>query len=314
MASRQPTGLSAADVPSPVKRKRAPALAIRRQLNGYLFVLPITVFFIVFTLYPALEAVRMSFFDFRRSGDVFVGLQNYKDIFGEERFVRALGNTFLYVLYIVPCTIVFSLAVSSFIYSMSERWTGFFRAVFYLPTVTSAVAISLVWGWIFNPGEEALANRLLVLFHQQAQIWFVDPHMALYLIVFIILTVSVGQPIVLYTAAMGSISNDYYEAAKVDGASRLQQFTRITMPLLMPTTLYSVVITTINAFQTFIFIHLLTSGGPDHTTTSIIYELYVEAFNTNKFGTASAMGIVLFLIVGLVAIFQFRSMTSKVEY
>lgn len=313
MATRQTGGLSA-DVPSPARRGRFVALSFRQQLSGYLFVLPMTLFFIVFTLYPALEAVRMSFFDFRRSGEIFVGLQNYKDIFGEERFLKALGNTFLYVLYIVPFTIAFALVVASFIYSMSERWTAFFRAVFYLPTVTSAVAISLVWGWIFNPGEEALANRLLALFHQQAQLWFVDPGMALYLIVFIILTVSVGQPIVLYTAAMGSISSDYYEAARVDGASRFQQFQRITIPLLMPTTLYSIVITTINAFQTFIFVHLLTSGGPDHTTTSIIYELYVEAFNTNKFGTASAMGIVLFLIVGLVAVFQFRSMTSKVEY
>lgn len=295
-------------------RKNKSTLLLKQQLTGYLFVFPISIFFIVFTLYPAVEAIRMSFYSFRRSGEVFVGLQNYVDIFGQERFLKALGNTFLYVLYIVPSTIVFALLVSSFIYSMSERWTGFFRAIFYLPTVTSAVAISLIWGWILNPSDDALANKVLSVFHMQAQTWFVDPGMALYLIVFVILTVSVGQPIVLYTAAMGSISNDYYEAALVDGAGKLQQFLRITVPLLMPTTLYCVVITTINAFQTFIFVHLLTSGGPDNSTTSIIYELYVEAFNYNQFGTASAMGIVLFLIVGIVSVFQFRSMTSKVEY
>ncbi len=295
-------------------KKPAFRLLFKQQLTGYLFVIPISLFFLVFTLYPAVEAIRMSFYDFRRSGEFFVGLQNYQAIFGEERFLRALANTFLYVLYIVPSTIAVSLLIASFIFSMSERLTGFFRAVFYLPSVTSAVAISLVWGWIFNPGGDSLANKLLHWFHQPAQIWFVDPKLAMYLIVLIILTISVGQPIVLYTAAMGSISTEYYEAARVDGANRLQQFISLTIPLLAPTTLYCVVITTINAFQTFIFIHLLTSGGPDNSTTSIIYELYVEAFNYNRFGTASAMGIILFLLVGAVAVFQFRSMTSKVEY
>jgi multiple sugar transport system permease protein len=296
------------------KSQRLSLRRLREHTTGYLFILPISLFFIVFTLYPAVEAIRMSFYEFRVSGAVFTGLANYVEIFKDEKFVKALSNTFLYVVYIVPATIVFALIVAASIYAYSERWTGFFRAIFYLPTVTSAVAISLVWGWIFNPGSEALANRILISLGLEPSIWFADAELSMVMIVLVILTVSVGQPIVLYTAAMGSISSDYYEASLVDGATKLQQFMKITIPLLMPTTLYCVVITTINAFQTFIFIHLLTSGGPDNRTTSIIYQLYVEAFGNNRFGTASAMGIVLFAIVGLVAVFQFRSMTSKVEY
>lgn len=287
---------------------------IRRHLTGYAFVLPSLAFFILFTFYPAVQAVIMSFYEYIGSARVWTGLDNYRTIFADPKFVKALANTFLYVLYIVPITIAFSLWVGWFIYGMKERWTGFFRGVFYLPTITSAVAISLVWGWIFSASGESLANQLLKAFGGSPQIWFMDERMSLGLIVFVILTVSVGQPIILYTAAMGGIPGDYYEAATVDGANRLQQFLRITLPLLMPTTLYCAVITTINAFQTFIFIHLLTSGGPDYSSTSIIYQLYEEAFKYNRFGTASGMGVVLFLLVSVVAFFQFKTMTSKVEY
>lgn len=287
---------------------------LRRHITGYTFVLPSLVFFVLFTFYPAVQSVMMSLYEFFGATRVWVGFDNYVAIFQDEKFIKALGNTFLYVLYIVPATIAFSLWIGWLIYGMRERWTSMFRAVFYFPTITSAVAISLVWGWIFSSSGSGLANQIMKAVGAQSQIWFMDESMALLLVVFVILTVSVGQPIILFTAAMGGIPSDYYEAATVDGAGRWQQFVRITLPLLMPTTLYCVVITTINAFQTFIFIHLLTSGGPNNSSTSIIYQLYDEAFRYNSFGTASSMGVVLFFLVSIVAFFQFKTMTSKVEY
>ncbi len=287
--------------------------SIMQHVNGYLFIFPIGIFFVVFMLYPCFEAIRMSFYDYRVSGAVFVGFLNYEQIFHDSTFLKALTNTLKYVLYVVPLTIGFSLFVSYFIYSMTEKWTSFFRVLFYLPTISSSVAISIVFAWIFNPGSGA-ANAFLRFLGLPSQIWFADPGWAFHLIVFIILFSSVGQPIILYTAAFGGISTEYYDAAKVDGAGKIPQFFKITLPLLMPTTLYCTVIATIHAFMTFVYIDLLTSGGPDHATTSLIYQLYVEAFSYNRYGTAAGMGIVLLLMVGAVGYFQFRTMSSKVEY
>jgi ABC-type sugar transport system permease subunit len=132
--------------------------------------------------------------------------------------------------------------------------------------------------------------------------------------VFVIVTWSVGQPIIIYTAALGGIPAHYYEAAEIDGANKFRQFISITWPLIQPATLYIVVITTIHAFQTFAVINLLTKGGPDGATSSVIYELYQTAFLYADFGTASAMGTILFVIIGVVSYFQFRFMTAKVEY
>jgi multiple sugar transport system permease protein len=282
-------------------------------MPGYLFIAPSFLCFLLFLAYPAVEAIRISFYRLTLKQNQFIGFENYVKLLQSDTFRQAFWNTFKYVLYIVPVCVIFSILVAVLIYSKSERVTSFYRAVFYIPVVASVVAVSLVWSWIYNPVIGVL-NYLLSLFGAAPVNWLAEPNSAFLSVVFVIITWSVGPPIILYTAALGGISKEYYEAASIDGAGILRQFLSITWPLVKPTTLYILVITTINAFQTFAVVNLLTKGGPSGSTNSIIYELYQHAFMYTNFGYASAMGVVLTLVIGIISYFQFRTMTSKIEF
>ncbi|TBL73322.1 sugar ABC transporter permease [Paenibacillus thalictri] len=285
----------------------------KRNVPGYLFIGPSLILFLVFLAYPAVEAVRISFYRLTMSENEFIGWDNFRKLFQDDTFLMAFGNTFKYVLYIVPVCVAFSILIAVLIHSMSERWAAFYRGVFYIPVVASVVSISLVWAAAFEP-VIGILNYFLSVLHMAPVTWLADPNTAFFSLVFIIISWSVGQPIILYSAALGGISSEYYEAASMDGAGRLRKFVNITWPLVKPTTLYILVITTIHAFQTFAVINLLTKGGPYGTTTSVIYELYQHAFVYTDFGYASAMGTVLFVLIGIVSYFQFRFMTAKIEF
>jgi multiple sugar transport system permease protein len=149
---------------------------------------------------------------------------------------------------------------------------------------------------------------------EQNIMWLGDPRFAIWCILIILFTTAIGQPIVLYVAALGNVDTSLIEAAQVDGASQLQTFWRIKWPSIMPTTLYVVIITTINSFQCFALIQLLTSGGPQHSTDTVMYYLYTQAFTLYNYGYANAVGVVLAVIIGLMSALQFKFMSSDVEY
>lgn len=292
--------------------KSAVLKRFRGELIGYAFIFPALVLFLIFLIYPAVDAVRISFYQISLNASQFIGFDNYVNLAADKTFTVAFINTFKYVIVIVPLTVAFSIFVAVRINSMNEKATAVYRGIFYLPHIASAVTISLIWSWIYNP-VIGIANYALSLFGLPMQEWLSSPDMAFQSVSFVILTASVGQPIILYSAALGGISRDYYEAAEIDGAGKLRQFANITWPLVKSTTLYILVISTISIFQIFVYIQILTNGGPAKSTTTIIYELYLMAFTNHNYGYASAMGVILFLVVGIVAFFQFRMMTSKVE-
>jgi multiple sugar transport system permease protein len=293
----------------------------RRRLKdwsaGYLFILPAFTLFVLFMLYPSIQGVRLSFFRLTGFQEQFIGFGNYEYLFvGEtysETFWTATLNTLRYVVLIVPLVMVLSFLVSIAIYNLKPWLTSFFRAGFYVPTIASSVVVSVVWGWMLNP-DIGLINYILEKLGLPRSVWLANPNIALYVVVFIILTWALGRPIILYTAAMGFIPTEYYEVADIEGASNAQKVWHITMPLVKPTTLFNLVLTTINGFQTFAIIMLLTKGGPYGTTTSIIFELYQNAFVYMDHGVAAAMGTLLFFVIGIVAFFQFRLLTTEVEY
>lgn len=284
----------------------------KNDITGYSFILPALLLFLVFLIYPAIEAIRISFYQMSLKSSTYIGLGNFIDLAGDPTFRIAFLNTFKYVLIIVPLTVAFSIFVAVRINTMNEKATAVYRGIFYLPHITSAVTVSLIWSWIYNP-VIGIANYLLSMVGLPVQEWLASPDMAFESVSFVILTASVGQPIILYTAALGGISKEYYEAAEIDGAGKFRQFASITWPLVKSTTLYILVISTISIFQIFVYIQILTNGGPTQSTTTVIYELYLMAFTNHNYGYASAMGVVLFFVVGIVAFFQFRFMTSKVE-
>ncbi len=279
----------------------------RENIAGYIFMAPSLLFFIGFVIFPMGMCLVTSFFNYTMTEFTFSGLKNYQIMFGDSVFIKALMNTIVIVVVSVPITCLFSLWVASIIYKMRQIHTSFFRCVFYLPVVTGSVAVTVVWKWIFNnyTGVLNYVCKALGIISTNVN-WLGDPGTALWCIITILLTTSVGQPIVLYVSALSNVDHSLVEAASVDGATNMQTFWRIKWPQIMPTTLYILVITTINSFQCFALIQLLTSGGPNHATETIMYYIYYNAFKLQNYGYGSAMGIILAIIIAIFSAIQFR--------
>lgn len=287
---------------------RSRALARRETIAGYAFLLPSLVFFVGFVIYPMIQCVYTSLFDSTMGReDIFVGFQNYINLAKDEIFWGALKNTFIIVVVSVPVTCIFSLWVSSVIYNMKGPACSAFRCIFYLPVVTGSVAVAVVWKWMFNNyyGIFNYVGKGVGLLDKNIN-WLGDERFALGCIILILLTTSVGQPIVLYVSALNNVDQSLVEAAQVDGANKFQCFWKIKWPQIMPTTLYVLVITTINSFQCFALIQLLTSGGPNHSTDTIMYYIYYSAFKLYQYGYGNAMGVVLAIIIAVLSAVQFK--------
>ena len=293
--------------------KRSRRLVLRETATSYMFLAPFLMFFVMFVVYAMFMCVYTSFFDATMGKeDVFIGFQNYKTLFQDEVFWVALRNTMVIVLVSVPVTCAFSLWVASVISRMHVAATSLFRCIFYLPVVTGSVAVTMVWKWMYN-NYYGIINYLGTqtgLLEENIN-WLGDPKYALGCIILILLTTSVGQPIVLYVSALDNVDKGMIEAAEVDGASRMQAFWKIKWPQMMPTTLYILVITTINSFQCFALIQLLTSGGPNNATMTIMYYIYYNAFKLYKYGYGNAMGVILAIIIAILSAIQFKMGEEK---
>ncbi len=287
--------------------KRSKVLVRRETISAYLFLLPSLLFFVGFVVIPMVMCLFTSFFNYTMTDFTFVGIQNYVEMFQDPVFIKAFKNTVILVLVAVPSVTLFSLWVSSAIYPMRSVSRSFYRCVFYLPVVTGTVAVAVVWKWMFNK-YTGLFNTVLsgMGIIDENISWLGDEKYALACIILILFTTSIGQPIVLYVAALGNVDPSLVEASEVDGANKFQTFWKIKWPSIMPTTLYILVITTINTFQCYALIQLLTSGGPNHATDTIMYYIYYEAFKLNRYGYGNAMGIFLALVIAIFSAIQFK--------
>lgn len=287
--------------------KRSRVLVRRETISAYLFLLPSLLFFVGFVVIPMVMCLITSFFNYTMTDFTFVGFGNYIEMVQDPVFRKAFKNTIILVVVAVPAVTVFSLWVGSAIYPIHAAARSFFRCVFYLPVVTGTVAVAVVWKWMFNK-YTGLFNHVLTqtgIIDQNIS-WLGDEKFALACIILILFTTSIGQPIVLYVAALGNVDPSLVEASEVDGANKMQSFWKIKWPSIMPTTLYILVITTINTFQCYALIQLLTSGGPNHATDTIMYYIYYEAFKLNRYGYGNAMGIFLAIVIALFSAVQFK--------
>ena len=281
-------------------------LMLRESVAAYLFLLPFLFFFVIFVVYPMVMCVYTSFFDSEMGKeDVFIGFGNYIELWQDREFLTALWNTVIIVAVSVPVTCAFSLWVASAISKMHIAATSAFRCIFYLPVVTGSVAVTMVWKWMFN-NYSGLLNYIGTgtgILEENVN-WLGNPDTALWCIILILLTTSVGQPIVLYVSALDNVDKSLVEAAEVDGATPMQVFWRVKWPQMMPTTLYILIITTINSFQCFALIQLLTQGGSN--TMTIMYYIYYNAFKLYRYGYGNAMGVVLAVIIAILSAVQFK--------
>lgn len=296
----------------PQERRRL-SMRAREEITAYLLISPWIIGFLTFSAGALIFSLGISFFRADLLSPArFVGLLNYQRMFFEdELFWKSLKVTSLYTLGVVPLQIVLSLSVALL---LNQRiWgIGVWRTIFYVPSVVSGVAVSMIWLWFFNP-ELGLFNYLLSLAGIRGPRWVFDETWALPSL--IIMSVwSIGPSMIIFLAGLQGTPTDLYEAAQIDGASTWQQFTSITIPLLSPQILFNAVMGIIGSYQVFTASFVMTEGGPNNATMTMVLYLYREGFLTARFGYASAIAWVLFLVILAFTLFTFRSTRASVFY
>lgn len=286
----------------------------KRDIEGWLFIAPVTVGILAFYIGPILVSLYTSFTNSdaltRRD---WVGLFNYQRLLTRDDDFRAtLLNTLYYVAGHIPLTMGFALALA-LLCNRQMRGVTIFRTAFFLPVVTNVVAISLVWSFFFAPDNGPL-NWLIGLFGGDGPSWLSSTTWAMPAIIIVSVWFGVGYPMVILLAGLQGIPEVYYEAAKVDGASAWWRFRAITIPLLTPTLFFLTITQFISSFQVFGIIYVMTSGGPANSTEVYIYYLYQNAFQFSRMGYASAMAWILFLIIGVISVVQWKLQKYWVHY
>jgi len=285
----------------------------RKDLVGLLYVLPWLVGFLVFKLYPFVMSLVYSFCDYSMlKPPRFVGLYNFIYMFTkDELFPKALFNTLKYVIITVPLKISFALFVA-IILNMKLRGINLFRTVYYLPSIFGgSVAISILWRFLFM--KEGIVNKFLSLFGIEGINWLGDPRIAMFS-VSLLAVWQFGSSMVLFLARLKEIPSELYEAALVDGASRLKMFAKITLPMISPIMFFNLVMQTINAFQEFTGPYIITGGGPVNSTYLLSMLIYDNAFKYFRMGYAAALSWVQFVIILIFTAFIFRSSTYWTYY
>lgn len=280
---------------------------------GYLFVAPLILGLIIFTYGPVLAAFGLSF----TKGDYistpkWIGLDNYTALMDDKLFWQSLRNTLYYVVGVVPAGMILSLLLAL---AMNQKLRGivFFRTIFFLPTISSSVAISLMWLWIYNP-EFGVMNFLLEQVGIKGPAWLSSPDWAMPAVIIMAVWRGLGYNMLIYLAGLQGIPEVYYEAAAIDGAGALDKFWHITVPLLSPTTFMLLILGLIGAFQVFEYTYVMTGGGPVYATLTLVLHVYNNAFRNFQMGYASALAYVLFFILLALTVIQFRLQRRWVHY
>lgn len=307
----------------------------KHKFTPWLYVLPALIIVVAFRMVPIVMSFFISFFDYTVTGaGDFIGFAKYAEMFTDAEFWQSMMNTFWMVLFVVPASIIFPLIFAALLNQI--KWLrGFFRTIYFMPFVTSLVAVSVVWKIIFAE-QGGLANTFLEWIGIQPQLWLAEPtgvftlifesigiqipgwmggpSLALCCIIILTIWKGLGYNTIIYVAGLQNISKVYYEAAEIDGASKLRQFFNITVPLISPTTFYVLLMTTIVSFQAFAQVYLMTDkGGPLGTTKLIVYYIYEKGFDDLDMGYASAVALVLFVIILTLTLIQ-RRLEKKVNY
>jgi multiple sugar transport system permease protein len=280
--------------------------AIRGELFGYACVAPQLLGFLVFVLGP-LVMIFVYGFQNRNllTGRVsFAGLANYRMLLGDPLFYKSLKNTLVFTLGLVPLNVASSLLLALAL-ARPSRVNSFFRTVFFAPVVTAAAAWAIVWKFILQ-GDQGVVNQLLGKIGIAGPNWLLDDVGAMASVIVTRVIKNLGMNIVIYLAAVTNLPQELYEAARIDGASSAQRFRKLTLPLLMPTTVMISIITVIGSLKVFDHIMLLTQGGPSNATMVLVYYIYFQGFKVFRTGYASALATILFLIVLGLTLVQWR--------
>lgn len=292
---------------------------ILNNRHPYMFIAPSLVLLILFSIIPITIAFIISFTNLDLKGLVnfsnvnFVGLENYQALMSDDRFIKAIFNTVFYVVIGVPLVVILSLSIALLLNYGTGKLFTFFRSVYYMPSITNIVAIAVIWGFLYNT-EYGLINYILSFLSVDNIPWLNEPTLAKISLIIVAVWKSLGLNMIIFLAAIQGIPKDYYEAAKIDGANRFQSMLHITLPLLRFATFFVTVTTLIGWIQFFEEPFVMTQGGPLDGTLSMALFIYQEGFQFNEFGYAAAGSFILFIIIIIATLLQFKLRKSDTDY
>ena len=279
-----------------------------------IYLLPSMLIFILFTIYPFVKTVITSFFATSTTGSLtqFVGLQNYIDLFTNGNYLQSLGTTFLYTILTVPLTVIISLLLA--VLSAEDRpGMGVFRTIFSSTMGISVAAGSVFWNLLFHP-TAGLLNQVIRWFGGQPIGWLTDTHYAIFAISAVSIWMNIGFSYLVLMGGLKNIDDSHYESVEIVGGGFFYRLRKVTIPLISPSLFFVCTISLINAFQSFGLIDMLTSGGPNNSTNLMVYQLYQDAFVNFRIGSASAQGIILFVLIFLISQLQTKLTERLVTY
>lgn len=289
-------------------------MTMLRKLTPYLFVAPLMIFIALFTYIPIFASINLSFreWNFLTPDMPFVGFRNYEQLLASRDLWNSLWVTTLFAVLSVPLRLGLALVIAAYLVRETLH-VRLLRGALFLPSVTSTVSIAVVFSWVFST-DYGMVNALLGTFGIGKIQWLQNPHLALWVLIFVNTWKQIGYDIVIYIAGLQAIPRELYDAAAVDGGRRLHVFRRITMPLVMPTTYFLLVISVIEAFQVFTIVNVMTRGGPAGATDMLVNLLYEIGFALFDIGRGSALAVLLFILLVGLAILKSRIIGRKVHY
>ncbi|WP_226676474.1 carbohydrate ABC transporter permease [Rossellomorea aquimaris] len=293
--------------------------SINKNKHPYVFIAPAVIILTVFSIVPIIVAFLISFTDLDLKGLAdwsnvsFIGMDNYSALFSDELFHKSIFNTLFYVIIGVPLVIMFSLGIALLLnYGTSKLFT-IFRGVYYMPSITNIIAVAVIWGFLYNT-EYGLFNYILSLLDVEKIPWLGEPTIAKLSLIVLAVWKGIGINMIIFLAALQGIPKSYYEAAEMDGANRWQVLWNVTIPLLRYATFFVTVTTLIGWLQFFEEPFVMTNGGPLDGTISMALFIYQKGFQFSEFGYAAAGSFILFIIIIIITLLQFKMRKSDTEY
>lgn len=285
-----------------------------QTLTPLLFLSPNALIFVVFIIIPAVQGLRMSVMDWSILGTPkYIGLRNFEKLLRDRVFGITVRNTVVYSFFMVLLIAVFSLLLALLLYRNTLRGERLFRSAFYLPSLLSMITVGIAWRFIMGD-EMGIINYLLRVWGAQGVGWLSDPKLAMGSVIFVSVWAQAGYYMVIMISGLQAIPQELYEAATIDGCGRKEAFRHVTLPMLKSTVLVVIVLATISSFKAYELINVMTGGGPGYSTKFIVQQVYQVAFTEDRMGYASAMSVVLMLIIGVFTLLQFRLTGKEQDY
>ncbi|MFH5186026.1 carbohydrate ABC transporter permease [Paenibacillus sp. TAB 01] len=307
---------TAVSVEKKAAKPRKSRLQRHETLAGFMFVSPMLIGVTIFVLIPIIATFILSFSDWNFimgfNGFKWGGLENYQKLFHDPQFLKSLLNNAIFLL-TVPVYLIVSIVLAILI-DKHVYFKGFFKVAYFMPYISSVVAVAIVWQVLFHPSAGPVNQFLMSIGIANPPKWIADPDYALLSVMMISVWISIGFNLIVYIAALQSIPKDLYEAADIDGANGWIKFKNITLPMLSPTTFFLMITGFISTFKVFDLIAVLTQGGPVGSTSMLVWYMYDTAFTNLKLGYASSMATVLFLVVLLITALQWLGQKKWVNY